>query len=113
SQVGHRRVDPVAPSPLGTAAERRARGAWTARRGDGVRIAPSSGSGWLMQDRPHAAELAQAVREFIEPVVLPGIDGPRLRCRTMVAAYGLGILEREVAIGEPLLRRGFGSIARI
>ena len=49
-----------------------------------------------MQDRPHAAELAQAVREFIETEVLPGIDDPRLRFRTLVAANGLGILEREI-----------------
>ena len=57
-----------------------------------------------MQDRPHAAELAQAVREFIETEVLPGIDDPRLRFRTLVAANGLGILEREIALGAPLVR---------
>ena len=38
-----------------------------------------------MQDRPHAAELAQAVREFIETEVLPRIDDPRLRFRALVA----------------------------
>ena len=66
-----------------------------------------------MQDRPGAAELAQAVREFIETEVLPGIDDPRLRFRTLVAANGLGILEREIALGAPLLRREVGSLARL
>ena len=66
-----------------------------------------------MQDRPHAAELAQAVREFIETEVLPRIDDPRLRFRTLVAANGLGILEREIAFGAPLVRREVSSLARI
>jgi len=66
-----------------------------------------------MQDRPHAAELAQAVREFIETEVLPGIDDPRLRFRTLVAANGLGILEREIALGALLVRREVTSLARL
>jgi len=66
-----------------------------------------------MQDRPNAAELAQAVREFIETEMLPGIDDPRLRFRTLVAANGLGILERELALGATLLRREVGSLARL
>ena len=66
-----------------------------------------------MQDRPDAAELAQAVREFIETEVLPGIDDPRLRFRALVAANGLGILEREIAQGAPLVRREVGSLARL
>ena len=66
-----------------------------------------------MQDRPNAAELAQAVREFIETEMLPGIDDPRLRFRTLVAANGLGILEREIALGAPLLRREAGSLVRL
>ncbi len=66
-----------------------------------------------MQDRPNAAELAQAVREFIETEVLPGIDDPRLRFRTLVAANGLGILEREIELGAPLVRREVGSLARL
>ena len=66
-----------------------------------------------MQDRPHAAELAEAVREFIETEVLPEIDDPRLRFRTLVAANGLGILEREIALGAQLVRREVGSLARL
>jgi hypothetical protein len=64
-----------------------------------------------MQDRPHAAELAEAVREFIELEILPGIDDPRLRFRALVAANGLGILERELTIGPPLVRREVESLA--
>jgi hypothetical protein len=66
-----------------------------------------------MQDRPNAAELAQAVREFIETEVLPGIDDPRLRFRMLVAANGLGILEREIGTGAPLVRREVESLARL
>ena len=66
-----------------------------------------------MQDRPHAAELAEAVREFIETEVLPGIDDPRLRFRTLVAANGLGILEREITLGPPLVRREVDSLSRL
>ncbi len=66
-----------------------------------------------MQDRPHAAELAEAVREFIETEVLPTLDDPRLRFRALVAANGLGILERELAFGPALVRREVESLARL
>ena len=66
-----------------------------------------------MQDRPHAPELAQAVREFIETEILPGIDDPRLRFRALVAANGLGILERELELGGPLVRREVEALARL
>jgi hypothetical protein len=66
-----------------------------------------------MQDRPLAAELAEAVREFIETEVLPRIDDPRLRFRALVALNGLGILEREIALSAPLVRREVESLARL
>ena len=66
-----------------------------------------------MQDRPLAAELAEAVREFIETEILPGIDDPRLRFRALVAANALSILERELTIGAPLARREVESLARL
>ena len=66
-----------------------------------------------MQDRPDAAELALAVREFIETEILPGIDDPRLRFRTLVAANGLGILERELTLGPPLSSREVESLRRL
>jgi hypothetical protein len=66
-----------------------------------------------MQDRPHAAELAEAVREFIETEVLPEIGDPRLRFRVLVAANGLGILERELTSGPALVRRQVESLMRL
>jgi Domain of unknown function (DUF6285) len=49
-----------------------------------------------MSDRPTAAELAEAVREFLEHELLPALDDARLRFHTHVAINALGILEREL-----------------
>ena len=46
-------------------------------------------------DRPTAAELATAVREFLEAEILPTLDDHRLRFRTLVAMNALSIVERE------------------
>ena len=46
-------------------------------------------------DRPIAAELATAVREFLETEILPTLDDHRLRFRTLVAMNALSIVERE------------------
>jgi hypothetical protein len=48
-------------------------------------------------DRPTAAELAEAVREFLESEVLPVAADDRLRFRTLVAMNALGIVHRELA----------------
>ena len=48
-----------------------------------------------MSDRPSAAELAAAVREFLEVEILPTLDDQRLRFRTLVAMNALSIVERE------------------
>lgn len=48
-----------------------------------------------MTDRPTAAELAAAVREFLEAELLPTLDDPRLRFRTLVAMNALAIVARE------------------
>ncbi|RDI73708.1 hypothetical protein Gocc_2621 [Gaiella occulta] len=48
-------------------------------------------------DRPSAAELATAVREFLEAEILPVLDDQRLRFRTLVAMNALSIVEREAA----------------
>ena len=66
-----------------------------------------------MQDRPHAAELAEAVREYIETEVLPGIDDPRVRFRALVAANGLAILEREIRSGDELVRREIAALVAL
>ena len=55
-----------------------------------------------MPDRPDAAELIEAVFEFLAGEVLPTADDQRLKFRTLVAINGLGIAERELwATAEP------------
>ena len=59
-------------------------------------------------DRPTAAELATAVREFLETEILPTLDDHRLRFRTLVAMNALSIVERE-APGPGRARLGDGA----
>jgi hypothetical protein len=49
-------------------------------------------------DAPSAAELVEAVREWLERDVLPDADG-RLRFHARVAVNVLAIVERELALG--------------
>ena len=63
----------------------------------------------MSHDRPTPAELAEAVREFLEREILPALDDHRLRFRTIVAINGLGILQRQLEAspagpGEPAAR---------
>ncbi len=51
-----------------------------------------------MQDRPTAAELLEAIREFLERDVMPAVEG-RVQFHTRVAINALGMLEREVRLG--------------
>ncbi len=51
-----------------------------------------------LQDRPTAAELVEAVREFLERDVMGAIEG-RVRFHTRVALNALGIVERELVAG--------------
>jgi hypothetical protein len=53
-----------------------------------------------MTDRPNARELAAAVHEFLETEILPALDDPRMRFRTLVAMNALSMVERESP--EPL-----------
>jgi aminoglycoside phosphotransferase (APT) family kinase protein len=53
------------------------------------------------QDRPTAAELLEAVREFLERDVMPAVDG-RVAFHTRVALNALGMLEREATLGPEL-----------
>lgn len=46
-------------------------------------------------DRPTAAELVAAVREFLEAEILPTLTDHRLRFRTLVAMNALSIVERD------------------
>jgi hypothetical protein len=54
-----------------------------------------------LQDRPTAAELLDAVREFLERDVGPAVDG-RLAFHARVAANVLAIVERELTLGPAL-----------
>jgi len=55
----------------------------------------------MTQDRPTAAELVDAVREFLERDVQPAIDG-RLAFHTRVAVNALGMVARELTLGPAL-----------
>src|SRR5438477_462938 len=59
-----------------------------------------------MPDRPGAAELAEAVREFLDEEILPTVEDARLRFRVLVAANALAIAQRDVELGERLLDEG-------
>jgi hypothetical protein len=50
------------------------------------------------QDRPNAAEVAQAVREFLERDVMAATEG-RVQFHTRVAINALGMIERELSQG--------------
>ena len=55
-----------------------------------------------MQDRPTAVELLNAVREFLEQDVMPGLEG-RKRFHALVSANVLAIVARELAGEETML----------
>jgi hypothetical protein len=54
-----------------------------------------------VKDRPTAAELVEATREFLEREVLPTLADRRLRFRALVAINALGIARRELDSTEP------------
>jgi hypothetical protein len=51
-------------------------------------------------DRPDAAELIEAVFEFLAEEVLPHADDHRLKFRTLVAMNALGIARRELEASD-------------
>jgi hypothetical protein len=52
----------------------------------------------MAQDRPTAAELVEAVREFLERDVMTATEG-RVQYHTRVAVNALAMIERELTIG--------------
>lgn len=54
-------------------------------------------------ERPTLDELLEAAMEFLEKELLPNITDQRLRFQTLVTLNALGIVRREVALGEALL----------
>jgi len=63
-----------------------------------------------LHDRPDPAELAEAVREFLEREIVPALEDHRVRFRALVAMNALGIIERELRSGETALR---GEVERL
>ncbi len=55
----------------------------------------------MAQDRPTAAELVEAVRDFLESEVQPSLEG-RLSFHTRVAVNALGMIARELRLGPDL-----------
>lgn len=55
----------------------------------------------MAQDRPTAAELVEAVRDFLADDVQPALEG-RLAFHTRVAVNALGMIERELSLGPAL-----------
>ena len=51
----------------------------------------------MSERRPTPQELAEAIEEFLAGEILPALDDPRLRFRTLVALNALGIVKRELA----------------
>jgi hypothetical protein len=49
-----------------------------------------------VSERPTAAELAEAILEFLGGEILPTVTDPRLRFRTLVAMNALSIVYREL-----------------
>jgi signal transduction protein with GAF and PtsI domain len=49
-----------------------------------------------VSERPTAQELAEAILEFLGGEILPTIEDPRLRFRTLVAMNALSIVHREL-----------------
>ena len=58
----------------------------------------------MTQDRPTAAELVAAVREFLEHDVMAATEG-RVQFHTRVAVNVLGMVERELTSGRRVRRR--------
>jgi len=56
-----------------------------------------------MSDRPTAAELIEAVSEFLSTEVLPSATDHRLKFRTLVALNALAIAQRELEASNSLL----------
>jgi hypothetical protein len=56
-----------------------------------------------LQDRPNARELIEAVASFLDNELVPTITDSRLRFRTLIAINVLGIVSRELELGNAVL----------
>ncbi|HWW53224.1 MAG TPA: DUF6285 domain-containing protein [Acidimicrobiales bacterium] len=63
-------------------------------------------------DAPTAAELVEAVREFLEADVMDATDG-RVQFHTRVAINVLGVVRRELELGQAQAARHAAGLARL
>jgi hypothetical protein len=68
--------------------------------------------GWSPHDIPSAAELLDAVREFLDSDVLPVTEG-RVRFHVRVAANVVGIVARELVLGPPQAAAHMARLERL
>jgi hypothetical protein len=66
-----------------------------------------------MNDRPTAAELIAAARQYLEGELIPTLTDARLRFQTLVAANVLAIVERELQSEEDQLLREWQWLAKL
>jgi hypothetical protein len=64
-----------------------------------------------MNDRPSAAELIAAARQYLEGELIPTLGDARLKFQTLVAANVLAIVERELQTEEEHLREEWAWLA--
>jgi hypothetical protein len=63
-------------------------------------------------DAPSAAELLEAVREWLDREVIPSSDG-RLRFHARVASNVIGMVEREIELGPAQHRAHEGRLSQL
>src|SRR2546425_10081619 len=66
-----------------------------------------------MNDRPTAAELLAAARQYLEGELIPTLTEARLRFQTLVTANVLAIVERELHSEEEHLLREWQWLAEL
>jgi hypothetical protein len=66
-----------------------------------------------MNDRPTAAELVLAARQYLEREIIPTLTDARLRFQTLVAANVLMIVERELHTEEEHLLQEWQWLAEV
>ena len=62
-----------------------------------------------MNDRPTLLELLEAAREHLQREVVPAIDDPQLRFRTLVAAHVIAVCMREISANASASANGSTS----
>ena len=72
----------------------------------------ASQSGWPPHDVPYAAELLDAVRDFLEGDVMPATEG-RVRFHARVAANVVAMVGRELVLGPRLAADHAARLARL